>query len=201
MSTVVYRHESSLSTVKNNVKHTVKSSLIDGAKGLSFSFLEKKGEKFYKINAKQSEDKTFVVSEKKDDNEEKNTMKEADVMKMVKKDKNLKFVDDYVSKERKNYLKGGKKSSKRKSSKKSSKRKSSKKAKRSSKKKASKKSSKRKSSKKAKRSSKKKASKKKASKKSSKRKSSKKAKRSSKKKTSKKKASKKKASKKRGSRK
>ena len=162
MSTVVYRTENSLSTVKDNVKHTVKSSLIDGAKGLSFSFLEKKGDKFYKIKAKQLEDGTFEVKEKKDDKEDKKTMKEADVMKMVKKDKNLKFVDDYVSKERKKYLKGGKRKSK-KSSKKTSK------------KKATKKSSKRKSSKKAKRSSRKKASKKKASKKkASKRKSSKK---------------------------
>ena len=32
-------------------------------------------------------------------------MKEADVMKMVKKDKNLAFVDTYVKKERKNILK------------------------------------------------------------------------------------------------
>ena len=172
MSTVVYRTENSLSTVKDNVKHTVKSSLIDGAKGLSFSFLEKKGDKFYKIKAKQLEDGTFEVKEKKDDKEDKKTMKEADVMKMVKKDKNLKFVDDYVSKERKKYLKGGKRKSK-KSSKKTSK------------KKATKKSSKRKSSKKAKRSSRKKASKKKA----------------SKKKASKKKASKRKSSKKRASKK
>merc|ERR1712166_310141 len=130
-------HESSLSTVKNNVKHTVKSSLIDGAKGLSFSFLEKKGEKFYRINAKQSEDGTFEVSEKKDDKEEKKPkMLEEDIMKMVKKDKNLNFVSDYVSKERKKYQEGGKK---RKVSKKSSKRKSSKKAKKSSKRKSSKK--------------------------------------------------------------
>jgi hypothetical protein len=176
MSTVFYRSESSLSTVKDNVKHTVKSSLIDGAKGLSFSFLEKKGEKFYKVSAKQMEDGTFEVKEKKDDKEDKKTMSEADVMKMVKKDKNLKFVDDYVSKERKKYMKGGKRKSK-KSSKKSSKKKATKK---SSKKKATKKSSK-----KAKRSSRKKASKKKA----------------SKKKASRKKASKRKSSKKRASKK
>ena len=162
MSTVFYRQENSLSTVKNDVKHTVKTSLIDGTKGLSFSFLEKKGDKFYRVSAKQMEDGSFDVKEKKDDKEDKKTMSETDVMKMVKKDKNLNFVDDYVSKERKKYLKGGKRKSK-KSSKKSSKRK------------ATKKSSKRKSSKKAKRSSRKKVSKKKASKKkTSKRKSSKK---------------------------
>ena len=103
--TVAYRFENNLSTVKNNVKHTVKSMLIDGAKGLVFTFLEKKGEKFYKVNAKQSEDGTFEVSKKKDDKEETNTMKEADVMRMVKKDKNLKFVYNYVTKERQTYLK------------------------------------------------------------------------------------------------
>ena len=182
MSTVFYRQEHSLSTVVKDVKHTVKSSLIDGTKGLSFSFLEKKGDKFYKVSARQMEDGTFEVKEKKDDKEDKKTMSEADVMKMVKKDKNLKFVEDYVSKERKKYLKGGKRKSK-KSSKKSSK------------KKATKKSSKRKSSKKAKRSSRKKASKKKASKKKASKK------KASKKKASRKKASKRKSSKKRASKK
>ena len=67
MSTVFYRQEHSLSTVVKDVKHTVKSSLIDGTKGLSFSFLEKKGDKFYKVSAKQMEDGSFDVKEKKDD--------------------------------------------------------------------------------------------------------------------------------------
>ena len=133
MSSVFYREESSLSTVKDNVKHVVKSSLIDGTKGLSFSFLEKNGEKFYKISAKQMENGNFEVAEKKDEKEDKKEMKETDVMKMVAKDKNLAFVDTYVKKERKKYVKKG---GKRKSSKKSSKRKSSKKAKKSSKRKS-----------------------------------------------------------------
>ena len=128
MSTVFYRVENNLSKVIDNVKHVVKSNIIDGTKGLSFSFLEKKGDSFYKVSAKQLEDKTFEIKEKKNDKEDVKNLSEADVMKMVKKDKNLTFVNDYVSKDRKKFLKGGKrKSSKKSSTKKVSKKKVSKK--------------------------------------------------------------------------
>ena len=159
MSTVFYRVENNLSKVIDNVKHVVKSNIIDGTKGLSFSFLEKKGESFYKVSAKQLEDKTFELKEKKNDKEDVKNLSEADLMKMVKKDKNLTFVNDYVSKDRKKFLKGGK----RKSSKKSSTKKSKMSKKVSKKKTSKKKVSKKKMSKK--KASKKKASKKKASKK------------------------------------
>merc|ERR1712023_286104 len=138
MSTVFYRVENNLSKVINNIKHVVKSNIIDGTKGLSFSFLEKKGDSFYRVSAKQLEDKSFEIKEKKNDKEDVKNLSEADGMKMVKKDKNLTFVNDYVSKERKKFLKGGKrKSSKKSSTKKVSKKKVSKK--KVSKKKASKK--------------------------------------------------------------
>ena len=143
MSTVFYRVENNLSKVINNIKHVIKSNIIDGTKGLSFSFLEKKGDSFYRVSAKQLEDKSFEIKEKKNDKEDVKNLSEADVMKMVKKDKNLTFVNDYVSKERKKFLKGGKrKSSKKSSTKKVSKKKVSKKKvskKKVSKKKASKK--------------------------------------------------------------
>jgi adenylate kinase/ribonuclease R len=151
MSTVFYRIENNLSKVIDNVKHVIKSNLIDGEKGLSFSFLEKKGDSFYRVNVKELEDKSFEVKEKKGDKEEVKKLSEADVMNMVKKDKNLTFVNDYVSKDRKKFLKGGKKKKSKKGSK-STKKKMSKKTKRSkkkmSKKKGSKKVSKKKSSKK-----------------------------------------------------
>ena len=128
MSTVFYRVENNLSKVINNIKHVIKSNIIDGTKGLSFSFLEKKGDSFYRVSAKQLEDKSFEIKEKKNDKEDVKNLSEADVMKMVKKDKNLTFVNDYVSKERKKFLKGGKrKSSKKSSTKKVSKKKVSKK--------------------------------------------------------------------------
>ena len=130
MSTVFYREENNLTKVVNNVKHVVKSNIIDGTKGLSFLFLEKKGDSFYKVSAKQSEDKTFEVKEKKGDKEDVKKLSEAEVMKMIKKEKNLSFVDAYVSKERKKFLKGGKRrKTSKKVSKKSSKKKMSKKTK------------------------------------------------------------------------
>jgi len=124
MSTVFYRVENNLSKVIDNVKHVIKSNLIDGTKGLSFSFLEKKGDSFYKVSVKQLEDNTFEVKEKKGEKEDVKNLNEQEVMKMLKKEKNLSFVDEYVSKERKKFLKGGKR---KKSTKKTSKKKVSKK--------------------------------------------------------------------------
>ena len=148
-STVVYRFEHNLSVVKDGEKHVVRKNIIDGQKGLSFHFLEKKGEKkFYKITVKELESGEFEVKEKKNDGDEtKKNVNHKDMMKMLD-DKNLSFVKDYVTKERKKYNKAKakrsrRKSSKKKTTKKSSKKKASKKRK-STKKKASKKKSSRK---------------------------------------------------------
>lgn len=172
-STVVYRFEHNLSIVKDGEKHVVRKNIIDGQKGLSFHFLEKKGEKkFYKITVKELESGEFEVKEKKNDGDEsKKNMSEKDMMKLLE-DKNLSFVKDYVTKERKKYNKAKAKRSRRKSSKKKATKKKASKKKASKKKKTSKKkaSKKRKSSKK-KASKKRKSTKKKASKKKSSRKS------------------------------
>ena len=166
MSSVFYRYENSLSKVVKGVKSVVKESLIDGTKeGVSFSYLEKNGEKsFYRIRGKQLDSGKFEVYEKKDDKESSKQMTEAEAMKLVSANKNLKFVDAYMKKERAKLLKehkeggakrkrGSKKSSK-KSSKKASKRRASKKASKKGTKKGSKKGTK-KSSKKVRRTSKK----------------------------------------------
>merc|ERR1711998_156835 len=153
MSTVFFRHSNDKTVVKAGQKHVVKESIIDGAKGVSFSFLEKteSDDKIYKVHVKQLESGDYEVSEVKGKASEKNkedkkTIKEAEVLKMLSANKKLAFVNTYMTKDRKKILKEkggakyGKKSSK-KASKKSSKKKSSKKK---SSKKASKKSSKKK---------------------------------------------------------
>ena len=180
MSSVFYRYENSLSKVVKGIKSVVKETLIDGTKeGVSFSYLEKNGDKFYRIKAKQLESGKFEVLEKKDEKESSKELSEAEVMKLVGANKNLKFVDEYMKKERaklmKEHKEGGakRKRTSKKSSKKASKKRASKKSsKKASKKRASKKGSK-KASKKVRRTSKK-GSKKSASKKGSKKRASKK---------------------------
>ena len=165
MSSVFFRHEQNKTVVKAGSKNVVKESIIDGTKGLSFMFLEKKGDDFHKISARQKEgEAVFDVLTKKGDKEDRKDMKEADLMKMVAAEKKLAFVNNYVTKDRKKIIKEkggaktgsngckngcGNKSYKKRSSKKSTKKSTRKKAsKKTSRKKASKKSTKKKASKK-----------------------------------------------------
>jgi len=123
MSTVVFRHEyNNAYKTKNGDKVSVKEYMLDGERGISFSFLKKEGEKaFYRVSVKENSPDNFSVKEKKNDKESESTMTLSELQKLLKND-DLKFVTNYM-KERSKYnpkLKGGKKRS-RKSSKKSSK--------------------------------------------------------------------------------
>jgi len=134
MSTVIFRHELNHSYKdKSGQKFTVKETIIDGAKGLSFMYLSKQGEKkFYRLVVKENEDEpdTFMVKEKEGETEKpEKKMSMAELMKLIKGDE-FDFVKTYIKKDRDEYrkaLKGGKKSSRKKSSKKTSSKKSSKK--------------------------------------------------------------------------
>ena len=129
MSTVIFRHDLNHSyKTKNGEKFTVKETIIDGAKGLSFVYLNKQGaKKFYRIVVREEAPDSFSVREKtgdKEDPEKKINMTE--LTKLLKADE-LKFVREYIKNERDNYrkaLKGGKKKSKKASKKRSSKKKS-----------------------------------------------------------------------------
>ena len=111
MSSITYRYEQNYSFLKKGVKHTVKESVIDGAKGLSVVFLEKKGEDFYKMYAKEVEKDKFEVTEKKGEKEEPvKVVSEKDLLKMLKEHK-LDTIVNYVTKERGTYK--GKKVSKK----------------------------------------------------------------------------------------
>ena len=166
-STVFYRHENNKSIVKAGKKHVENESIIDGTKGLSFKYVQvlHSDDKVYKIHAKQLESGDYEVSETKGKASEKNaedkkTMSESDLIKLIGKNKKLDFITSYLTKERKKVLKekGGARKGSKKTSKKKSKKSSKKKSKRASKKttkKKSKKTSKKKSKKTSKKSSKK----------------------------------------------
>ena len=128
MSTVIFRHELNHSYKdKSGQKFTVKETIIDGAKGLSFMYLNKQGDKkFYRVVVKEEEPDSFVVKEKKDDKETETKMNMADLNKLIKSDE-FKFVREYIKNDRDNYRKALKGGRKKRSSKKSSKKRSSKK--------------------------------------------------------------------------
>ena len=116
MSTVTYRFENNLSTkTKSGVKTSVKQNIIDGEKGLSFTFLLKEGEKnFYRVSAKEVEKGKFEVSEKIGEEVKKTEMTMAELTKFIKSKKDqLEFVEQYIKNDRANYHVGGAKKAKK----------------------------------------------------------------------------------------
>merc|ERR1711998_507867 len=93
---------------------------IDGEKGMTFMFLKKVGDdnsKFYKVYGKEtSKGKYTIVETKGEKVTTKEDVSEADVKKMLKANKDLKFVLDFMSKEKGTY--GARRKSKKKKSKK-----------------------------------------------------------------------------------
>jgi ssDNA-specific exonuclease RecJ len=103
MSTVTFRHENQKSFKLKGVKHLVKESIIDGEKGLSFVLTKKAGEKFHRIYVKETAKDNFELKEKIDDKESTKEIDMAELKKMLKAEKDLEFVKDYVENERSSY--------------------------------------------------------------------------------------------------
>ena len=94
---------------------------MDGENGLSFVMTKKVGDKFHRINIQETSKNNFELKEKID---EKETTKEIDMTelkKMIKSNKDLAFVKNYIENERNDFHGGAKKASKKASKKVSSK--------------------------------------------------------------------------------
>jgi len=103
MSGITYRYDQSFSFLKKGEKNTVKESVIDGPKGLTVIFLEKKGEEFYKIYVKEIEKNKYEITEKINETEnEKQFIDEKELLKILKNHK-LDIVINYITKERGTY--------------------------------------------------------------------------------------------------
>jgi hypothetical protein len=127
-STVIFRHELSESHKdKNGDKFTIKQTIIDGAKGLSFFFLNKDPKNFYRIVVKEEEPGNFTVKEKVGEEEKpEKKMNMSDLVKILKGG-DFDFIRKYIEKDRVKYRKALEGGRKKRSSKKSSKKRSSKK--------------------------------------------------------------------------
>ena len=113
MSGPVFRHEFQRKTNKKGVQELIKEGLMDGEKGLSFVLTKKKGEKFYRISVHENDKDNFEVKEKIDEKETTDNVDMAGLKKIIKANKDLGFVKDYLENERSSFQGGAKKASKK----------------------------------------------------------------------------------------
>ena len=128
-NTLTYRHSQSFTKLIKGVKHAIKEDLMDGKKGLSFHYMNKVGDsKFFSITVRQTSEDNFSVRSKTDDNQSDTDVNMVGLMKIIKDNKDLDFVNKYLTDERGKYgarmRKAAIKSRKSKKSKKSKSRKS-----------------------------------------------------------------------------
>ena len=121
MSGPVFRHEYQRKTNNKGVQELIKENLMDGEKGLSFLLTKKVGDKFYRINVREIEKDKFEVKEKIDEEETTKEIDMKELVKIIKLNKDLSFVKNYIDNERSNFQGGAMKISYKKASKKVSK--------------------------------------------------------------------------------
>ena len=99
-----YRYEHSSSYTLDNKKYLVRENFIDGEKGLALTYIKKDGEKFYRINVKETSKDVFSVKIKK--NEDAESVEElnlAKFKKLLQTNKDLEFVKKYFENDRGKY--------------------------------------------------------------------------------------------------
>lgn len=103
MSGPVFRHEYQRKTNNKGILELIKEGLMDGEKGLSCVMTKKVGDKFHRINIQETSKDNFLLKEKNDEEE---TTKEIDMtglVKMIKSNKDLEFVKNYIENERNDF--------------------------------------------------------------------------------------------------
>ena len=99
---VFYRFENNKSVIDKGVKKILKKSIIDGDLGLAFTYMEKNGNEFMRISSKPDGDK-FVVTIKQGDKVEFMELEKKALVQMIKKNKKLDFVYEYINGDMKKY--------------------------------------------------------------------------------------------------
>ena len=103
---VLYRFENILKYKKDGESYLEKMQIIDSEVGISFEYTNKKGEKdFYQIKVLKPENGIYKVTETKNKNIDTMDINYEELLKLLKINKKLKFVEDYIKKDRKKYIK------------------------------------------------------------------------------------------------
>ena len=111
---LTFLHEVRTVNIHNGSKVVHEEEVIHGSKGLKFKYYHKEGEKIEKIVGVQKEDGSFIIITTVDGQRDESSMSKEDVIKMLTKQKHLKFALDYIK-----TVKGGRKASKKTSKKRS----------------------------------------------------------------------------------
>ena len=103
---VLYRFENIIKYKKDGQSYIEKMQIIDSEVGISFEYTYKKGENdFYQIKALKPENGIYKVTEIKNKTKDMMDINYEELLKLLKINKKLKFVKDYIEKERKKYIK------------------------------------------------------------------------------------------------
>lgn len=103
---VLYRYENTKKYKKDGESYLEKMQIIDSDIGISFEYTNKQGEKdFYKLEVRKPENGIYKVVEIKNKKTDTMEINYEELLKLLKINKKLKFVDDYIKKERKKYIK------------------------------------------------------------------------------------------------
>ena len=99
----VFRYEYQRKTNKKGILELIKEGLMDGEKGLSFVMTKKVGDKFYRINIQETSKDNFELKEKIDEKETTKEIVMTELKKMIKSNKDLAFVKNYIENERNDF--------------------------------------------------------------------------------------------------
>lgn len=93
--TISYSYEQNLMTVTNGEKKRVSHSIVDGDKGATYYYLHKDGGSFKKVKIMEKEGK-FEVKIKINEDEKSDVIDDKSFKDLIKKDKDLAFIVDYI---------------------------------------------------------------------------------------------------------
>lgn len=114
-----YLHDIKSRSIENGVEIVHEELVVHGDRGLTFKYYHKEGNVIEKVRGKQNDDNTFSVTIQSGDKTEEHTLKKEDLVKMLNKDKHLKYMIDYIKSQKGGVRHGSKRTSSR-SSRKSS---------------------------------------------------------------------------------
>jgi hypothetical protein len=93
--TVTYSYETSLMTKVDGMKTRLTKSVVDGDKGLSIYYLKKQNDNIKRVRAVETNGKFNVIVNLGED-EKKHELNEKEFVEMVKSDKDLDYVAEYM---------------------------------------------------------------------------------------------------------